>query len=118
VEWPEAMGSDAQGSMLAAYLQHRLCLAIREHLSSVESNVGAFARELHLNEETLRRKFRGEAWASNADLFEWCTALNMLSDYARVISDLVENRLPALPRDSASQRARTSLERIDGLSRR
>jgi AraC-like DNA-binding protein len=118
VEWPEVRGPHEQGALLAAFVQHRLCFTIREHLSSIESSVGALAQELHVNEETLRRKFRGEAWASAADLLEWCAALDLLGEYARTVSDLAQNRLPALPRDDASTRQRPSLARIDNLRRR
>lgn len=118
VEWPDATGSQAQGAFLAAFVQHRLCLAIRQHLTSIESSVGALAQELHVNEETLRRKFRGEAWASTSDLLEWCAAVDLLSEYARTITDLAQNRLPALPRDDNDSPQRTSLARIDSLRRR
>ncbi len=118
VEWPEANGPHSQGLFLAAYVQHRICLAIRSHLASIEASVGALARELHLNEETLRRKFRGETWASAADLLEWCAVLDLLSDYGRALTDLAENRLPALPRDTASVQNRASLDRVEIFRRR
>lgn len=76
--WLEVESVTDRGALAAAQRQHRASIRVRWLIknSSNLSGVGAFAYSLHTNAEGLRRKLRGENWASLVDLGLWSVALN------------------------------------------
>lgn len=68
VEWDQAA---PPVEVRAAQMQHQAARAFRERMLSRGLNVAEVADGWHLNAEGLRRKLRGEAWASLRDLAMW-----------------------------------------------
>ena len=70
----EAVGWDASAPVVevrAAQMQHDAARALLEAMKARGENTGDVAEGWHLNAEGVRRKLRGESWASLRDLAMW-----------------------------------------------
>jgi hypothetical protein len=93
-------GSVATGQALAAYVQHRVCLAAKRHLDGHDSSITALAEALFQHPTTLQRKFRGEESASMAEMLSWCLALGIMRQWTGIWAELDKGGYPKLERGS------------------
>ena len=90
------------GQALAAYVQHRVCLAAKRHLDGLDSSVTALAEALFQHPTTLQRKFRGEESASMAEMLSWCLALGIMHLWTGIWAELANGAYPKAARGSWS----------------
>jgi hypothetical protein len=94
IELVAGPGPAASGEALAAWIQHRVCVAANRRLKLHGSSMAGLADALYLNTDTLRRKFRGEDSATLAELLTWCVALGILHVWVEITQDIAAGKLP------------------------
>lgn len=71
VRWRTVHTWEEQVAVRAAKVQHEQALRFRRLLKRHHRTMNDFARDRFLNAESVRRKLRGETWASLRDLATW-----------------------------------------------
>lgn len=76
--WPDvADHPQVRAEVAAAFFVHQTVLALRRTLTERGITLSELAVRLDVKPETLRRKVRGEAWATLADVLSWALELGV-----------------------------------------